>query len=161
MSQLEDAVPGNLVPYERGIGLGSVVRATLTRFLPASAVTVGTASWLLGLPAGMEFLAGVFGVAVPLSIGFGVGLEGLRRWLYPDAEVDGRRSVIAGLMSPVVLFIMMATGHGFSAPAAMLLFTVIGIVMAVLMFFAWLTLTPEEMRERDLRVPGNPLRIGS
>ena len=79
-----------------------------------------------------------------MATGYWAGLEVMRRWLYPDAAVDGRRSVIAGFMSPVALFILWTFSTGLGAWETLILFGLIGFVMAVLMFFAWLTPTPDE-----------------
>lgn len=146
MSELQLAAASEVVPYERGVERSSVLRAVLTRFIPASAMTVGAAFWLLGTPANVGFLTALAGVVAPLAVGFGIGLEGLRRWLYPDAEVDGRRSVIAGVLSPVALFIFMTLGITLSMAESVGLGALVGVLIAVIMFFAWLTPTPEEMR---------------
>lgn len=147
MSDLQRVPVADVESYERGIGLSSVVRGTLNRFLPASALSCGVLFWFIGLRPDLTLAEAMLTLGMiigPLAVGFGMGLEGLRRWLYPDAEVDGRRSVIAGLMSPLVMFIVMTFGRGFSMVEAAALFTLIGMAVAMIMFFAWLTPTPEE-----------------
>ena len=78
----------------------------------------------------------------PLAIGFGLGLFGLHRWLYPDSEVTGRKSFIAGLLTPIA---MLGAGVLLQLQPAFLSLLV-GIAMAVGMFFPWLSPTPEEGR---------------
>jgi hypothetical protein len=149
MSDLEETKPDGLRPYERGIESGEVVKATLGRFMPASLLS------LLGSVIGMAVLSGstipseiifVPMMAVPLVAGFGVGLEALRRFLYPDANLSGRRSVIAGILSPFAFFSVMVFLEQFGgAFLGLVAMVVIGVVLAVSMFFAWLTPTPADM----------------
>ena len=94
-----------------------------------------------------ETIGVVVGLAGALTAGFGLGLLGLRRWLYPDAKLDGSRSFVAGLMSPLGLFIAATmTARGWNAVELSFVLVLVGVVMAVGMFFAWLAPTPEEMR---------------
>jgi len=141
--------PAALVPYERGIPLHEVTKGALLGFLP-------------GNVAGMAILAAVFEfgvrplsflgeiiyiseIVLPLLIGYGLGLIGMHRWLYPDAEVSGRRSFIAGLLAPIAMIIGIHFGLlGLADPSIVSLLA--GIFLALAMFFAWLTPTPEEMR---------------
>ena len=84
-----------------------------------------------------------------LTLGFGAGLVALRRWLYPDAKVNGRRSFIVGVIAPVVVFIigaMLGTGYRMALWLGALFLA--SLSLAVLMFFAWLTPTPERMLDR-------------
>jgi hypothetical protein len=78
----------------------------------------------------------------PLAIGFGLGLFGLHRWLFPDSEVTGRKSFIAGLLTPIAMLGAAVLLQLQPAIASLL----VGIVMAVGMFFPWLSPTPEERR---------------
>ena len=68
-----------------------------------------------------------------------------------DAEIEGRRSFIAGIMSSVAASIVVAVGP--STPVLLPVFFLLGLVMAVLMFFAWLTPTPERMPDRPAIEP--------
>jgi membrane associated rhomboid family serine protease len=85
----------------------------------------------------------------PLAMGFGLGLLGLHRWLFPDSEVAGRRGLIAGLLSPVAML-----GAGLLTrilgmvplPQPALVSFLVGIFMALVLFFPWLSPTPEEKR---------------
>jgi hypothetical protein len=138
-----------LVPYRRGVSLREVVKGALARFLPGSLLTMVAGPSLLGVGifSGLfTGIGGVIGVAGALTIGFGAGLLGLRRWLYPDARLGGSRSFIAGLLSPLALFIVAALSRGWTGPQIPLVLGLVGVVMAVGMFFAWLTPTPEHMR---------------
>jgi len=139
-----------LVPYERGLPFSSVFIGTLGRFLPGSAGII-SAVGLLALihdPSRWPILFGLVGLEVAgLTVGFGMGLEGLRRWLYPDAGVEGRRSIVAGLCSPLALAIVSVFSQGASLSDIAVFSTLAGTIMALLMYFAWLSPTPEEKRE--------------
>ena len=109
---------------------------------------------LMGLiPGPGEWLEALFmlvsGIGT-LAVGFGGGLEVIRRWLFPDAQIDGRRSFVAGIMAPAAVFIAGVFLGPFSSGLALLgmLFSV-AMVSAVLMFFAWLTPAPEDMRDPE------------
>ena len=147
--QLEHTAESELVPYRRGISLREIVKGMLARFLPGSLLTILAAGAFFGVNISADVLravGGLFGVSAALTAGFGLGLLGLRRWLYPDAKPDGMRSFVAGLMSPFALFIAaVMTGRGWTLAQLPLLLGVVGVVMAVLMFFAWLIPTPAEM----------------
>ena len=80
-----------------------------------------------------------------MTLGFGVGLTGLRRWLYPDAKVEGRRSLIAGLLSPFVVFMAAGFSGGLTIVPFVAVLVLVGVIMALAMFFAWLSPTPDEM----------------
>ncbi len=149
MSELEEAREGRLAPYERGIDGGEVVKATLGRFMPASILGAVVSVIVMSggsIPSELIFLPLM---VLPLGVGFGSGLGVLSRFLYPDANLNGSRSVVAGIMSPLAFGLIMllaqqvlAVGPGFGLIALFLA----GVVSAVIMFFAWLTPTPEEMR---------------
>ena len=86
----------------------------------------------------------------------------IRRWLYPDAQIDGRRSFIAGIMSPAAVFIVgVFAGPLFSGLQLLAMLFSVALVSAVLMFFAWLSPTPDDMRspeyERDAELLENPV----
>ena len=101
VNDLQETGPESLKPYEPGIKNSEIVIATLARFLPASIVsTLGTILVTTGfsLPSEVVFLPLM---AAPVFVGFGVGLGILRKYLYPDADVCGRRSVIAGILAPI------------------------------------------------------------
>ncbi len=154
--QLESTAESDLVPYQRGVSLGQVAKGALARFLPGTLITmIGAAAFLDISIAGNVFAAvgGFIGIAGTLTAGFGLGLFGLRRWLYPDAKLDGRRSFVAGLISPLALFIAATGGRGWTIALLPLLLVVVGVILALGMYFAWLTPTPEDMRgdefERD------------
>jgi hypothetical protein len=147
-----------LVPYERGLPFSSVVIGTLGRFLPGSAGIISTVTLLelISDPSRWPILLGLVGLEVAgLTVGFGIGLEGLRRWLYPDAGVEGRRSIVAGLCSPLALAIVSVFSQGAHLSDIAIFSTLAGTTMALLMYFAWLSPTPEEKREP---LPGHPGR---
>ena len=139
--------PTDVEVYEPGLPVSSVVRGALTRFLPASLVSMGIGFYLVGGPPSSSLLQAL-GLLLMFSgamtVGFGLGLEGLRRWLYPEAQIEGRRSVIAGLMSPLAAFIVAVTWPaGLGTVSTFFVLAIIAVVLAVAMFFAWLT-PPEE-----------------
>jgi hypothetical protein len=68
----------------------------------------------------------------------GLGLEAIRRWLRRDAGIDGRRSFLAGLMSPGVLFRIDIGGVGRALTRVGLL-ALVGMAIAVVLFFRWLS----------------------
>lgn len=144
--------------YRRGIPGREVVKGVFARFLPATSVPVA-GLWI------MSFLRGsgetvvwstppwvIWGGLLGLTtLGFGGGLVALRKWLFPDANVAGRRSVLAGVLAPLVplagFLAMSLLEVRFEAawlvPAT---FVLGGIAVALLTFFPWLTETPEHMR---------------
>lgn len=146
-----------VVPYERGLPLSSTVRATLTRFLPGAATSVVAG---ITLASGRfpditaESVLVVGAVVGMLSLGYLVGLEALRRWLYPDAAVEGRRSFMAGLMAPIAAFITGVLADPAIGTNVMGFLFLPALVIAVVMFFAWLTPTPESMRAAEYGTPG-------
>lgn len=147
--QLEDAAETGLVPYRRGVSLREIAKGALARFLPGSLITIGGLATIFDIRIVSDVLAavgGFLGLAGALTVGFGLGLVGLRRWLYPDAKLSGRRSFLAGLMSPLALFIAAAAGRGWSVAQLPVLLVLVGVIMALGMFFAWLTPTPEAVR---------------
>jgi hypothetical protein len=141
-----------LMPYKRGVSLSKVLKGTIARFLPGSVIGMGALSALIppGGLSGLRLLELLLLHQVgPLMIGFGLGLLGLHRWLYPDSEIQGRRSLVSGLLSPIAML-----GAGVFTgllglvplPQPGLVSLVVGIVMALAMFFPWLSPTPEEKR---------------
>jgi hypothetical protein len=137
-----EPLPASLPIPSRGIQREEAVRATLTRFLPSSILSLGIGFLLLEVPVGaetLEFIVGTLLLSGATTIGYGLGLEGLRRWLYENANVAGRRSVVAGLLSPLAVFIGAVLFQGLGTIGGGLLFLLVGIVMALVMFFPWLT----------------------
>lgn len=159
----------DLVPYEAGISLREVVKGTLTRFLPGSVIGMGVLAAIIP-PLGLTKLRLLELLLLhevgPLVLGFGLGLLGLHRWLYPDAEVTGRKSFVAGILTPIAMLGggVLAGLVGFvSQIQPSLLSFLVGFFMALAMFFPWLSPTPEEKRsdryesdESDLLSPSAP-----
>jgi hypothetical protein len=146
---LTEGTPTELVPYERGVSLREVGKGTLARYLPGSVLGMGVLHLVdlplvvPSFPAMVELLL-VYELG-PLVIGFGLGLLVLRRWLYPDSEVAGKKSFLAGFLSPVTLVITSLLARGPGLDLALISFLV-GIVMALGVYFRWLRPTPEEKR---------------
>lgn len=158
MATVEHGVGSELVPYERGLSLRTTVKATLGRFLPGATLSLAAGVGLMGATpfsvGWLEWAVVLGGAAGILTLGFGVGLEMLRRRLYPDAKVDGRRSFVAGLVAPLGAFIANVIGGPIVAGLDVLGFLFLpALVIAVVMFFAWLTPTPEETRGAEYEGP--------
>lgn len=145
MTELTEVRPAGEI-QERGLADETVRRGVLKRFLPASVgslAILGAGLSLLGPNLGL-LQAMILGLeAISLTFGFALGLTGLKRLLYSDAAVDGRRSVVAGLCSPLYLGLVsiFTQGHGLFGIAA--LSTLVGAGIALAMFFPWLSRTPE------------------
>jgi hypothetical protein len=152
MSELQETTPAEVVPYRRGVSLKATLRGAFKRFLPAAGVLYGGAAVLgMFIEPSAWLIPGLALVAGGLTAGFGLGLEVLRRWLYPDAKVDGRRSMVAGLLSPFALMAAAAFAFpGGMGPVKLTLVVVLtGVLMALAMFFPWLTPTPPDQLERE------------
>jgi hypothetical protein len=125
------------------ISLRTVLRGTLTRFLPA--LIVGTAI-LYGLARLADRLSvGWLNVAVIyacVTIGYTAALVALRYRLRADADVAGRRSVVAGLLVPAAYLggmVLLAPQGRLAENAAAI---AIGVALALGMFFPWLKAAP-------------------
>jgi hypothetical protein len=152
--QTTDDQPTALVPYERGVSLGQIAKGTFGRFLPGSVIGMSIPALLLDFmgPGGpMSFLDVMLlqmYSAAPLIVGFGSGLLALGRWLYPDANVSGRKSFIAGLVSPIAILGANLISGGFQTSGEGMVVTFLtGVVLALIMYFAWLRPTAAEMRD--------------
>ncbi len=83
----------------------AVLRGSIARFLPASLISIAAFLVLLGRPlteraAGPALWWGAK-IAVALTVGNLAGLVIIRRLLPPVAAIDGWRSLVAGLVSPL------------------------------------------------------------
>jgi len=145
---LQPRTDGQLVPYHRGIPASQILKGTLSRFLPGSVVGTTGLSLVLDLSARggfLETVAVIAGLAGGMAVGFGIGLFGMRRWLFPDARPDRNRSFLAGLLAPLATFAGLALGLDFALLPVISVST--SLVIAVVLFFAWLSPTPESIRE--------------
>jgi hypothetical protein len=134
---------------EDAIPFAATVKGAFGRFLPAGVllalVVTAVASEALGLSA----LAAIAFLEVPLLAGYIAAIELLRRRLRGDAGIDGRRSVIAGAVAPVLLFVVMVALRG-TGPLAFLLWAfVCSFATAVLLFFPWLRTSRGDEEESD------------
>ena len=137
-----------LLPYARGIAASEVSKAVFSRFLPTSLASLAAVLGVLGVlgsPPLLEVVGVILGSCALMSAGYWVGLSALQRWLFPDAEVTGRRSLVAGVFSPIGLITVVMLGGGAGMLEGLGLMFVSGIVMALLMFFAWLSPTPDRL----------------
>lgn len=147
MNDLEGTGFNDLAPYERGLPFRDVLQGSLARFLPGSIVGLLGVLAYGGWPADLIANApGYLAFVTVVTGGFALGLEAMRRWLYPDAGVVGGRSFVAGLMAGALWFSTLTLVPALQGPQAWAVFPFFGVVLAFLMFFAWLTPTPEEMR---------------
>lgn len=136
----------DLVSYRRGTSLREIAKGALARFLPGSLITLTglRAIFDISMPGSvLATTAVLLGFAGALTGGFGLTLLALRRWLYPDAELGGRRSFLAGLGSPLALFAVAAVGPSWILTQLPVLLVLVGMVTALGMFFAWLSPTPK------------------
>jgi hypothetical protein len=156
MNDLEEITGGELAPYERGVSLREAIQGALTRFLPGSVAGLLGILAYGGFPNFLANLPGYVGLVGSLTLGFGLGLEAMRRWLYPDAKVNGGRSLVAGLMGGPLWFAWIALGPSIPGLLGYGVFVLFGLVLALLMFFAWFTPTPEHMRD-DRRLESGSL----
>jgi len=159
--QIPDEESTELVPYERGISLQKVGKGTLARYLPGSVIGMAVLQLvdlpLMGLPFPEMFELLLVHELGPLVIGFGLGLLVLHRWLYPDSGVTGRKSFIAGFLSPMTLVITSILTGGLQLDLA-LVSLLVGVAMALVMYFRWLRPTPEEKRS-DRYEPDHPEQL--
>jgi hypothetical protein len=125
------------------ISLRTIVLGTLSRFLPAllvgTAVLFTVASMLDRVTVGWVGLAASYAW---LTLGYTGALIALRYRLRADADVTGRRSVVAGLLAPAAYVSGMVllgpqTTVGFTLASVM-----VGMVLALGMFFPWLKGAP-------------------
>lgn len=138
--------PGpELAPYTRGVPAEVVARGLVGRFIPAS-VGIMSAFALIPILAEPRRAGIVLSImamqTASIIVGYGATLAVLRRWLYPDAGIDGRRSVVAGLFSPLALGIVSVFTQGAQRPLQMSASLVAGAAMAVVLYFPWLRPTP-------------------
>ncbi len=146
--QTTESGPLEVARYKRGVSLRAVSKSALLRFLPGSLLSMAGLGAAMKVSVSTEVLAaagGILGFAGLMTLGFGAGLFALRRWLYPDAEITGRRSVIAGLLSPLALFIAAVMSAGLNSVQIVAVLFLVGVLLALGMFFAWLSPTPEGM----------------
>ena len=156
MDDVERHDSSEVAEYRRGVSLRTTVKGFLGRFLPASVASLfGTvlASATFGSGSLVPLLRVLAEWSGLVGIGFGIGLFGLGRWLYPDAKVDGLRSILAGVLAPLLPLAFLygnalfQTGLGLGVWEGRVLFILGGLAAALIMFFPWLTPTPEHMRE--------------
>lgn len=155
-TSLAEGIDSNAVG-EWGVPRSTVIRGVLKRFLPAHAGILSGLGLLSGLIGGGGLLSllqfGLLaGMAGGVTLGFGLGLEGLRRWLDPASKVDGRRSVVAGLVSPLYLGVVSIFRQGSSLPEIGLYCLLTGLLIALTLYFPWLS-KPSVSEDEVLEIP--------
>lgn len=144
---LEPRGEAELVPYRRGIPAVQILKGTVSRFLPGSVLGTGGLAVVFDLSARGGDLATVgviLALAGGMTLGYGLSLFGMRRWLFPDARPDTGRSFLAGVLAPLATFVALAVGIDFSLLPVVAV--VMGVLVALALFFAWLSPTPAERR---------------
>ena len=93
----------------RGVPLRTVVRGALGRFFPAAVTVVAPLALLVFLANPVDYAVNlqVLGPLVLTTLGFALGLGALSPWLYPHSNPDGRRSEVAGFVSPLPWLLVM------------------------------------------------------
>lgn len=143
----DDHKPDDVESYKSLLPFRAVLRGAIARFLPASLISLAVLFASLGVPlteraAGPVLWWGAT-MAVALTAGYLVGLEILRRLFPPVAAIDGRRSLVAGLVSPVPFFLVGSLGSPFNPPwgwlQAYAWMGIGGVALAVVAFFVRLT----------------------
>lgn len=138
----------DVVPYRRGLAIGPILKGVVARFLPGSLTGTGALALIFDLSAqgGAVATAGIIaGLGAAMTAGYGIALLGMRRWLFPDARPDSLRSFLAGVLAPFAIFVALVADLGFDYLP--ILSVVIGMLCALGLFLAWLTPTPEEVRD--------------
>jgi hypothetical protein len=165
MSELTLAEDTGRVP-ERGVSAIEIRRGVLKRFLPASAASMG--GFAMAMAVGSEGLSLLqvllLGLEVgALSLGFGLGLTTLKRFLYSDAAVDRRKSLVAGLCAPLYLMLVAVFAEGASLAGIVGWSMLTGAGVAFTLFFPWLSRTQSiedeniaPAEDSDLEVHGGP-----
>lgn len=154
-----------MIPGVRGVPLGFAARGTLARFLPASASVMGgfAIPAILADPTRLPIVLGVVGLEVlGLNVGFGAGLLGLRRWLFPSAKIEGKRSFFAGLMSPLALGITSVFTQGASLTEVVAYSAAAGLGMAMVLYSPWLSSGGEPVPEvKNVEYASEQISAGS
>lgn len=123
------------------VTLRTILRGAVTRFLPTA--TVGSVAILLAFdgknvaaiqPAGWALMAGLL---LAETAGFAILLARMRYRLETTAEVGGRRSVIAGALGIVGLFVGSILVQGAGIPWALLIALISGAFAGGVTYLPW------------------------
>ena len=130
----------------------NIRRAVVLRYLPSVGAFLGSVLFALAIvePHGLRW-AGVSVAAlevVGLSLGYGLGLSALRRWIPAHRNVLGRRTMLAAALGPISLGALSRFTQGATLPSITVLSVGAGALGALLL---WLpTLRPVKPPERSL-----------
>ena len=129
----------------------SVLRATVTKFLPGASALIAT---LLGIAVARGIALDprsplIFGIEVcSLCIGYASVLGAMGRRLAATAAPNGRRSFVAGLAATAFLLLVTELPGAWSLWRLALASRATGAASAGLMFFPWLA--PSAAGEREI-----------
>jgi hypothetical protein len=128
-----------------------VIVGALTRFLPAAVLGFASIVVLFDLVGGTPVSMLQYPLiawASALTAGFGAGVLAIRSRLRSDADVRGRRSLVAGFCSAGALAAVGLLAQGFTLGAELVLGLGLGSAVGVGMYFPW------------IRVPGISKALG-
>jgi hypothetical protein len=123
------------------VTLRTILRGAVTRFLPTAAL--GSVAILLAFdgknvaairPAGWALMAGLL---LAETAGFATFVARMRYRLETSADVEGRRSVIAGALGIVGLFVGSIFAQGAGVPWALLIALISGAFAGGVTYLPW------------------------
>jgi hypothetical protein len=147
------------------IKFGEILRGSATRFFPGAVVgAIVTSLAIAPLPfvASMwpRLIGGSLLGAALATVGFVAAAALTRRWLRVDAEVAGRKSVVAGVVAVGTAFAILAFSPSFLVMRVSMfgvssfymvrtvaIPVVAGILATLAIYFPWLSRNPEEIAE--------------
>ncbi len=131
----------------------SILRGAITRFIPGVLTFFG-GSFLLaaavkGITIGPVQVQGFTALGLCMTLGYCITLGLMRPSLAASAQIEGRRSLLAGLASTCVL-LELGIMHGSPTPRVIMFgfATLAGTIITAAMFFPWMT--AEKRRERTM-----------
>jgi hypothetical protein len=147
------------------IMFGQILRGAAKRFFPGAVVGAIATSLAIGplqFVASMwpQLIGGALAGAALATVGFVAAIALTRRWLRVDAEVAGRKSVVAGFVAAGTAFTILAFSPSFLVMKVSMfgvssfylvrtiaIPVVAGILATLAIYFPWLSRTPEQATE--------------
>jgi hypothetical protein len=139
-----------------------IVRGALKRFLPGAAIGALATSSVFGLTpfaaaVWPRWVGGSIFAAVLASLGFAAIIFLARRYLRPDAEIAGRKSVVAGFAAAAAAFTILSFSGSYLVMSLSLfrfsayqigrtlaIPVLAGAVATFAIYFPWISRHPEE-----------------